>query len=97
MKHEINSQNTKKMLAETLLSLLDKKQLSKITVSELVSICDINRKTFYYHFTDVYDLFEWHLNGELEKALNSLNPLDDFNTTITYSMNYMNQNTYLRN
>lgn len=85
------------MLAETLVSLLEKKQLSKITVSELVSLCDINRKTFYYHFTDVYDLLEWHLSGELEKAINTVNPLDDFNVTITYSMNYMNENTYLRN
>lgn len=97
MKHEINSQNTKNMLADALLSLLDKKQLSKITVSELVSLCDINRKTFYYHFTDVYDLFEWYLNGEVEKAMNSIDPLDDFNTTINYSMNYMHQHSYLRN
>lgn len=97
MKHEINSWNTKNMLAEKLLSLLEKKQLSKITVSELVSLCDINRKTFYYHFTDVYDLFEWYLNGELEKAIDAINPLDDFNSAITYAMNYMHQNTLLRN
>ena len=97
MKHEINSQNTKKMLAETLLSLLESKPLSKITVSEIVNKCDINRKTFYYHFADVYDLLEWHLNTELQKALIFTDPLDDLNTTITYSMNYMNDNTYLRN
>lgn len=97
MKHEINSQNTKMMLAETLLSLLEKKPISKITVSEIVNLCQINRKTFYYHFTDVYDLLEWHLNVELQKAIHSIEPLDDFNTTITYSMDYMNRNTYLRN
>lgn len=97
MKHEINSQNTKKMLVETLLSLLEKKPLSKITVSEIVNLCDINRKTFYYHFTDVYDLLEWHLDAELQKALDITDPLDDLNTTITFSMNYMKDNTYLRN
>ena len=97
VKHEINSWNTKNMLAEKLLLLLEKKQLSKITVSELVSLCNINRKTFYYHFTDVYDLFEWYLDGELEKALNAINPLDDFDSAITYSMNYMHENTLLRN
>lgn len=97
MKHEINSWNTKHMLAEKLLSLLEKKQLSKITVSELVTLCDINRKTFYYHFTDVYDLFEWYLNGELEKAIAVINPLDNFDSAITYAMNYMHQNTSLRN
>lgn len=97
MKHEINSQNTKKMLAETLLSLLEKKPISKITVSEIVNLCDINRKTFYYHFTDVYDLLEWHLNEEMQKALNAIDPLDDFNTSISFAMDYMDQNTYLRN
>ena len=62
MKHEINSQNTKKMLVETLLSLLEKKPLSKITVSEIVNLCDINRKTFYYHFTDIYLIMKETLN-----------------------------------
>lgn len=98
MKHEINSLNTKNMLAETLLTLLEKKQLSKITVSELVSLCDINRKTFYYHFTDVYDLLEWYLNCELEKAIDVIDdPLDNFDSAIEYAMKYMNQNKILRN
>jgi len=97
VKHEINSQNTKNMLVETLLSLLEKKPLSKITVSELVNLCDINRKTFYYHFSDVYDLLEWHLDNEIQKAVTIARPLDDLNTTLTFSMNYMKDNTYLRN
>ncbi|MBQ8279307.1 MAG: hypothetical protein IJZ23_05655 [Roseburia sp.] len=97
MKHEINSQNTKMMLAETLLSLLEKKPISKITVSELVNLCEINRKTFYYHFADVYDLLEWHLDNEIQKAMSTLDPLENFNTTISYSMEYMKNNTYLRN
>lgn len=98
MKHEINSQNTKIMLAETLLSLLEKKPISKITVSEIVSLCDINRKTFYYHFQDVYDLLEWHLDTELQKAMNTLNdPLHDLSATINFSMEYMDKYTYLRN
>lgn len=98
MKHEINSQNTKIMLAETLLSLLEKKPISKITVSEIVGLFDINRKTFYYHFQDVYDLLEWHLDTELQKAMNTLNdPLHDLSATINFSMEYMDKYTYLRN
>ena len=56
MKHNMNSTNTKQMLAEALISLSNKKDFSKITVSEIVDYCNINRKTFYYHFTDIYDL-----------------------------------------
>lgn len=96
MKHEIPSLNTKKMLAETLLSLLQSKSLSKITVSEIVNTCQINRKTFYYHFTDVYALFEWYLEQEMETALNSINPLD-INTCISFSMEYLDKNSYLKN
>lgn len=97
MKHEINSHNTKTMLAETLIVLLDKKPISKITVSEIVNLCNINRKTFYYHFSDVYDLLEWHLDEELQKIIHSINPLDDINHTITFSINYMKEKDYLRN
>lgn len=98
MKHEINSQNTKMMLAKTLLSLLEKKSISKITVSEIVNLCEINRKTFYYHFQDVYDLLEWHLDCEVEKVIDTIDPLSDFDTTIDYSMEYMNKYAYyLRN
>ena len=95
MKHELNSQNTKQLLADTLVHLTEKKPFSKITVSELVSLCGINRKTFYYHFADVYDLLEWYLNGEIEKATQSFDSIYDFDSTISYAAEYMHQHPYL--
>ena len=97
MKHEINSQNTKKMLADMLISLLQTKPISKITVSEIVNLCDINRKTFYYHFQDVYDLLEWHLNNEVSRAASKFYSSKDINDTISYSFDYMSQNPHLKN
>lgn len=35
-----------------------KKNVSKITVREICELAEINRSTFYAHYTDVYDLFE---------------------------------------
>lgn len=49
---------TKMVLRESLLSLLEKKPISKITVSELCQIADINRGTFYSYYQDVFDLLE---------------------------------------
>ena len=97
MKHKLNSINTKQILAEALISIASKKTLSKITVSELVDYCDINRKTFYYHFTDIYDLLEWTLNNEIEQVISNYNPINDINATISYSVNYINRHPHLKN
>lgn len=97
MKHKINSTNTKQMLADALIDLSNKKDFSKITVSEIVNYCGINRKTFYYHFTDIYDLLEWHLNNEVTFALSFFPSIMDFDTTISYAYNYMNQHKHLKN
>ena len=100
MKHEMNSRHTKQMLADALISLSNHKPFSKITISELVSCCNINRKTFYYHFSDIYDLLEWHLNNEVSLALSSFDSMDsikDIHTTVAYATNYMFQRSYLKN
>lgn len=97
MKHEVTSLNTKKMLAATLKTLLQKKALSKITISEIVTTCQINRKTFYYHFNDIFDLLEWHLDQEMLEIFSALKPLDNFNESFYFSLDYLDQNTYLAN
>ena len=53
------SELTKKALAVSLKKLLSKKELSKITISNITDECGVNRQTFYYHFKDIYDLLEW--------------------------------------
>ena len=96
MKHEVNSQNTKQMLCDALIQLSAKKPFSKITVSEIVTLCDVNRKTFYYHFADVYDLLEWHLNNEIQHAISLFDSNYDLDATINFAVEYMNQHTYLQ-
>lgn len=51
--------DVKQQITETLLQLLEKKSLEKITVTELVALCGISRQTFYYHFEDVLDVVDW--------------------------------------
>ena len=53
MKHEITTYNTKRLIADTLKMLMLTKPFSKITVSEIITACRINRKTFYYHFESI--------------------------------------------
>ena len=49
---------TKRLLRQGLTSLLQQKNLGKITVRELTEYVHINRGTFYLHYKDVYDLAE---------------------------------------
>lgn len=46
------SQITKKALAKSLKSLMNTTPLAKITVNDIVKQCEVNRRTFYYHFQD---------------------------------------------
>ncbi len=60
--------NTKQIISESLLRLLETKPLAKITINDLAEDCGVSRMTFYYHFRDIYDLVEWTIACEAEKA-----------------------------
>lgn len=49
---------TRMILKESLLEFLQTKQIFSITVKEICERADINRSTFYAHFTDQYDLLK---------------------------------------
>lgn len=60
---------TKKALAYSLKKLLETKTLDKITISEIVDDCDLNRQSFYYHFSNIYELVQWTFSKDVEKQL----------------------------
>lgn len=47
---------TKKAIKDSFLELFEKKPLEKISVTEICNNADINRGTFYSHYSDPYDL-----------------------------------------
>lgn len=47
---------TRKMLRESLTSLMQQKPVQSITVREITELADINRPTFYLHYQGVYDM-----------------------------------------
>ena len=38
--------------------------VKKISVADICEKCDMNRKSFYYHFKDKYDLVNWIFDSE---------------------------------
>lgn len=51
-----DSNITKKALAAALKELTEEITFDKITVGDICNKCEMNRKSFYYHFKDKYDL-----------------------------------------
>ena len=56
MKESRKTLMTKKVFREVLLEVLQSKPLNKITISEICEKADLNRSTFYAHYTEVGDL-----------------------------------------
>lgn len=50
---------TKNALAASMKKLMRQRPFEKISVSDICTDCGINRKSFYYHFRDKYDLVNW--------------------------------------
>ena len=71
-----DSNITKKALAKAFKELLKEKPFNKISINAICNGCGMNRKSFYYHFKDKYDLVNWIFETEC------LNELRDSETLI---------------
>lgn len=47
---------SKQAIKEAFITLLQNKELDKITIKDITTLADINRGTFYLHYVDKYDL-----------------------------------------
>lgn len=97
MKNEEMSLRTKQALATALKNAMKKKYLSKITVSELIKECDINRNTFYYHFRDIYDLLKWTLEQDTVEIVRQTNLLVDAEDALRFVIEYVENNEHIMN
>lgn len=97
MKHEEISYQTKMELVKALKEEMKKKSFSKITVSDLVSDCNMNRKTFYYHFDNIYDLLRWMFEQEAIEIVKKFDFLVDYNEAINFVLDYVDKNDYIIN
>ena len=59
---------TQQALRHTLLVLLERQPLDKITVKMLVDACGVSRNTFYYHYDDIPALLADTLEAEFAKT-----------------------------
>ena len=95
MTHAEQANRTKAQLAAALKQKLQTKVISKITVSELIKACNINRNTFYYHFESVYDLLKWMLEQEAIQVVKHFDLLVDYEEAISFVMDYVEENEHI--
>lgn len=63
---------SRRMIREAYMELLKEKDLSKITVTDIITRVDLNRATFYAHYPDVRGVTEEIENEIIEKMLEVL-------------------------
>ena len=60
---------TKQAIMKCLMDMLKTQSVEKITVKDICETCEINRNTFYYYFSDIYDVLDSVFTEETKTLL----------------------------
>ena len=85
---------TRKILKESLLELMQKKPVSKISIKEICDLSEMSRSTFYLHYQDQFALLEDIEKEVLDKTFENLKNIDSpMNTleSIEAFLNYVKE------
>ncbi len=91
-----SSQKTRNLIRTEFARLIkEKKELSKVTVTELVHNIDINRGTFYFHYDCIDDVAKEIENEALDLLNREINSLSDVESLIDKLTLFLKENTEL--
>ena len=62
---------TKKAIRTALFKLMESKDIASITISELTTLANVNRRTFYTHYSNITDILD-ETESEIVEALGEL-------------------------
>ena len=88
---------TKEKLATALISAMEEKALDKITVKEIIEKAEVNRKTFYYYFPDIYGLLEWVISRESNKLVSEIQNNSDYEKALKDVLDSIEKHRHLLN
>lgn len=92
MRSESLTKMTKSLFADSLKKYMKEKTIEKISVKEIAEDCGLNRRTFYRHFKDIYDLLEWICKNDLEDTMKESLDFKHWKTCFFYLLNYFYEN-----
>lgn len=71
------TRDTKGMFADALEDMMERMPLSKVRVADLCVRCGVERRVFYYHFKDKYDLVAWMFERDYASAADGRAPYSE--------------------
>lgn len=75
---DLRIQKTKSAVKGAFLELRRRKPVEKITVTELSKLAEINKATFYLHYSDIYSLADEIEDEMIDSILSELHEYDKF-------------------
>lgn len=87
-----DSEITKKAIAMSIKDLMKTIPLNKISIQEIVDNCGLNRQTFYYHFSDKFDLVNWIYYTEVMKSIGDCKSYENWSDGMHKTLLYLSNN-----
>lgn len=86
-------QTAKAAIVESFKQIISSKSIDKITVKGICEHCDINRQTFYNHFTDIFDIFKFVFYEEITREIAQNRTFETWSGGFLATMNYLKRNS----
>lgn len=74
-KEDLRTKRTRKMILEAFINLVEEKGYEHVTVSDIANQAMINRATFYAHFKDKQDVYDYIFKEAVEQFMMVLAPV----------------------
>lgn len=81
--------NVKKIIADALLDISERKKLQEITIQDLLNETGVSRQTFYNHFKDKNDLIQYIYETKIIPDFSETKTQIDFKNSMVKTLNNM--------
>lgn len=85
------SSNTKNVIIDAFLELLNTKDFSKISITDITEKCDASRQTFYYHFDNIDAMLKWAFDEQTKKACSKITKGASWRDSIDSYTDFLNK------
>ena len=85
--------NAKAAIIDSFKQLVNKKSIDKVTVKGICEHCNVNRQTFYNHFTDIMNVFKFIFFEELSIEIAQNRTFENWGGGFLATMNYLKKNS----